>query len=42
MKESKKLTKKEFNKIFAQIVVLKKKLQCKDVKIEIQKLQQLI
>ena len=42
MKESKKLTKKELNKIIVQIVELKEKVYSKDVKIKIQKLQQLL
>lgn len=42
MKESKKLTKKELSKINSEIFVLKEKLKSKDVKIEIQKLQQLL
>jgi len=42
MKESKKLTKKELNKIIVQIVELKENIYSKDVKIKIQKLQQLL
>ena len=42
MKESKKLTKKELNNIIIQIGELKEKPQSKDVKIKIQKLQQLL